>query len=315
MPATRTLVRSRAAGLALVFASSLALTACGGGSSPSAAALLKETLSTHRPIASGQVAATLTLAGASGRQPSSLHLAARFQAAASGRLPDFALSLGLNQTARELAVGAVSMQGRLFLALGGAWFLVSERAAQALARGYAQSGVAPTLSGGPAPAGIGVDAARWLTSPRIAGSVNVAGEDTIEILASVDASRFLADAQRLSQALTAPVGAQLSDPSDPLSLRRISNGPQPRGWTMRVYTGAHDHILRRLAMAVTVLISTPASGNSSGTRELGTLSFTLAVARPNQPQAIAAPGSTRPLSQLGAALERLGLVRGSPPGG
>jgi hypothetical protein len=315
VPATRTPVRSRAAGLALLLASSLALTACGGGSSPSAAALLKETLSTHRPIASGQLAASLTLAGASGRQPSSLHLAARFQAAASGRLPDFALSLGLNQTARELAVGAVSMQGRLFLALGGAWFLVPAGAAQALARGYAESGAAPTLSGGSALARIGVDAARWLTSPRIAGSVKLAGEDTIEILASVDASRFLADAQRLSQALTSPVGAQLSDPSDPLSLRRISNGPEPRGWTMHVYTGAHDHILRRLAMAVTVLISTPTSGNSSRTRELGTLSFTLAVARPNQPQAIAAPGSTRPLSRLGAALERLGLARGSPPGG
>jgi hypothetical protein len=218
--------------------------------------------------------------------------------------------LGLNYPARELAVGAVSMPGRLFLRVGGAWFLVPRGTAQALARGYAQSARAPTVARGSVLATIGLNPARWLTSPRIVGATNLAGEDAVQSLARVDASRFLADARKLSQPLTSLTGAQLSDP---LSLARISTGPHPRGWVMHVYTGAHDHILRRLALGVPVVISTPPAGNSFGRLELGTLTFTLALAQPNQPQTIAAPSNAQPLSQLGPALERLGLARGLAP--
>jgi hypothetical protein len=280
------------------------LAACGGGSSSSAGALLSQTLSTHRPIESGQLELSLALAGASAERLSSVRLTGRFQAAGAGRLPNFALTLALKQPARKLAVSAVSVHRRLFLALGGAWFLVPGGTAQALGRAYAQSGAAPTARRS-ALATIGLNPGRWLTSPTIAGSANVAGEDTVQILARVDASRFLADARRLSQTLTSPIGAQQSDP---LSLARISTGSHPRDWVMHVYTGAHDHILRRLALGVAVVISTP-TGNSAGRLELGTLTFTLAVAQPNQPQTIAAPANTQPLSQLGPALERLGSGR------
>ncbi|MCW3027181.1 MAG: hypothetical protein JWN81_392 [Solirubrobacterales bacterium] len=291
------------------------LAACGGGDpSSTAGTLLNQTLSTHRPVASGKFELFLALAGAPGGPRSSLHLTGRFQAAGAGRLPNFALTLGLNRRGRDFAVGAVSTRAQLFLQLGGAWFPVPPGTAQALASGYAQGGTAPTGSRSSALATIGMDPASWLTSPRLVGSANVAGEDTVQILARVDASRFLADAQKLSGALTPLTGAQLSDP---LSLAHISTGPHPRGWVMQVSTGAHDHILRRLALGVPVVILTPTAGNPlagrGGRLELGTLTFTLAVAHPNQPQLIAAPGNTQPLSALGPAFERLSSGRGPVP--
>jgi hypothetical protein len=293
-------------GLSLLLAASLALSACGGGSSasaPSAAELLKQTLGTHRPISSGELDVSLAVVEAAGRRGSALDLRGRFQGAAPAHRPDFDLTLLLDRAARKLALGAVSTQGRLYLQLAGAWFLAPAGTAAALTRGYEQSAGAPGASAGSPLASIGVDPARWLTSPRVAGHARIGGEDTVHITAAVDAPRFIADARKLSQALISPVGAQLTDP---LSLAHISTGLPTRDWVMHVYTGAHDHILRRLTLATAVVLSAPQTGNSIGRLKVGELTFALAIAKPNRPQTIAAPTRTRPPAQLGPALERLG---------
>jgi hypothetical protein len=290
------------------------LGACGGGSPPSASSLLNETFSSHKPISSGliDVRFALSARAGAGAPPApgsfSLHLAGPFQGAGAGRLPQFALALALQSTGRTLSVGAVSTSRRLYVELGGVAFLAPAAAMQALEQGYAQaSGGASAGARQSTSAMLGIDPAAWLTHVSRSGSANLAGTDTVHLLAGLDMSRFLADAERLLSAggpLAAGQGAGLLTPA-----RAEALSASVRSARVDIYTGARDHLLRRLALSA-ALSTTPAARAALGGFVDGTLTFVLQFAQLGRPQTIAAPANPQPLSQLGPALERLGLTRG-----
>jgi hypothetical protein len=299
--------------LAAALAAGLLL-ACASGSPPSASSLLKETFSSHRPVSSGLLDLTFALSGRAGAgAPAapgsfSLHLAGPFQSAGPGRLPQFAFALALRSTGRMLSVGAVSTAGRLYLELGGLAFLAPAAAIQALEQGYTEaSGSSSTRARQSTSATLGIDPAAWLTHASRSGSVNLGGTDTVHLLAGLDTARFLADAERLSSAggaLAAGQGAGLLTPA-----RAEALAASVRSARVDIYTGARDHLLRRLALSAAVS-TTPAARAALGGLVDGTLTFVLQFAQLGRPQTIAAPANPQPLSQLGRELERLGLARG-----
>jgi hypothetical protein len=313
-PPRRRAARGRWVALASALCLSGCLAACGSGSSPSAGTLLRQTFSSHASISSGQVDLLLALwphpgAGAA-RGPFSLHIAGPFQSAGAGRFPQFALALTRAAGRRSVGAGAVSTGGRLYLELGGRTFLAPAATISALEQGYRQaSSTGTAAAGGQSLAALGLEPRGWLTKPSVAGRANVDGAETIHIVAGLDASRFLADAARLqapAEALTGAGGAGLLTPARAAALSRSL-----RSGRVDLYTGAKDHLLRRLALRAEVLV--PAAERAApGQLPDGMLTFTLRFARLNSPQTIAAPRTLQPLSQLAGALEGVGTAPALP---
>jgi hypothetical protein len=290
------------------------LFACGSGSPPSASSLLKETFSSHQSISSGLLELTLALSGRGGAgAPASpgvfsLHLAGPFQSAGPGRLPQFALTLALQTRGRTLSSGAVSTAGRLYLELGGVAFLAPAAAVQALEQGYAQaSGGLFTRGRRSTSATVGIDPAAWLTHASRSGSAKLGGTDTVHLLAGLDTARFLADAERLSSAGGALAGGKGAGVLTPARAEALS--ASVRSARVDIYTGARDHLLRRLALSAAVSTTAAARAALGGLVD-GTLTFVLQFAQLGRPQTIAAPANPQPLSRLGPELQRLGLARG-----
>jgi len=271
----------------------------------------------RKSISSGRVDLTLALSGRGARgvpaAPGSfsLHLAGPFQSAGAGRFPQFALALALETSGRTVSVGAVSTTGRLYLELGGVAFLAPAAAMQALEQGYAQvSGRSSTRGRQSTFATLGIDPAAWLTHASRSGSANLAGTDTVHLIAGLDTARFLADAERLSSAggaIAAGQGAGL------LTQARVEAlSASVRSARVDIYTGARDHLLRRLALSAAVS-TTPGARAALGGLVDARLTFVLQFAQLGRPQTISAPSKPQPLSQMGPALERLGLARGLAP--
>jgi hypothetical protein len=286
-----------AAALLALAVALLALAGC-GGSAPSASTVLRDTFSSHRPIDSGVVDVSLELTGPEGRRGRhgfTLLLEGPFQAAAPGRVPDFALQITLEAGQRTLTAGAISRAGRLYVQLSGRSFIAPRANARALERGYTPLGIEPLA---------------WLTHASLAGTTRVAGVEVTHVVAGLDAARFLADAEGISAAglaLGEGLGASLLTPA-----RAASLSSSIRGGRVDVYTGSRDHLLRRLRLRAG-LASDAAARAALGDLAGGTLRFGLQFVSLGRPQTITAPARPLPLSQLGPALERLGRPGGSQP--
>lgn len=282
------------------------LSACGRGSRPSAAALVKETFSSHVPIASGRVELALAVTGGAANG-FSLHLEGPFQGAGAGRLPSFALALQLVSGSQSASAGALSTGGRLYLEIGRSWFAAPASAARALEAGYERG------SGSGAPqqglAGLGMEPAVWLTHPRVAGTASIGGERTTHVVAGLDVARFLQDVARLSSAaeLLGPAGAALA----PQRIAALSGSV--RSGRVDIYSGASDHLLRGVAVGARLAPSS-AAGSGPGVSSAGLLAFALRFSALNRPQSIAAPARARPAAELARALARLAPARPPAPG-
>ncbi|HWX52002.1 MAG TPA: hypothetical protein VNY34_01835, partial [Solirubrobacteraceae bacterium] len=189
-------------------------------------------------------------------------------------------------------------------------FLAPATTMSALEQGYRQASSGGTAAaGGKSLASLLLEPQGWLTNPSVAGRADVDGAETIHIVAGLDASRFLADAARLqapAEALTGAARAGLLTPARAAALSR-----SVRSGRVDLYTGAHDHLLRRLALRAEVL-APPAERAALGELPDGTLTFTLRFAQLNSPQTIAPPSTLQPLSQLAGALEGVGSAAAGP---
>jgi hypothetical protein len=285
------------------------LGACGGGGSPSAQSLLDETFKSHKTIDSGRIELSFSLSpvGPGGRF--SVRLSGPFQSLGAGRLPRFALQLGLTTAGNTLQAGVTSTGGRLFVELEGVPFLAPESTVQALQQGYADASRGPSLADGRSTfAALGIAPGEWLTHPALAGSGKAAGVDTVHIVAGLDMARFLADAEKLSRA-GGSLGLPSADQGAGLSRAQISAlANSVRSARVDVYIGKHDHLLRDLSLRAAISTSARARATLAGLSS-ATLSLVLRLGELNHPQRIAPPSNPQPVSRLLAVLERLGLPK------
>jgi hypothetical protein len=315
---SRRAVVARTAAAAAAAALAGGLASCGGGGSPSAQTLLDDTFASRTPAASGHLALSLAASARSGGsrpdEAFALRLTGPFESLGPARLPRFALKLNVTSAgrapgARTLRAGATSTGGRLFVELAGRQFIAPARTVAALQRGYAEAGAGKAGSGAGSPFGaLGLDPRAWLTHPRIAGSARIAGAEATHIVAELNAARFLADAQRLSAA-GAGLGLGSRAPGSPLLSPALVSALSSslRSARVDVYTGASDHLLRRLSLRTAILPA--ATGAATGGPGRGTFRLLLTLTRLNKPQAISAPSGAQPLARALPELQRLGLGR------
>jgi hypothetical protein len=200
----------------------------------------------------------------------------------AGKLPKFALSAKVTSGSQTKTLGATWTGDQGFVALEGKTYAVPAAIVQMATAGYEQA-----LQQGPQ---LGLDASKWIVSPRNAGLATVGGVQTIKITGKADLAQIKASVQKLGQG---PLGTSVPD---------ISGGAAPvKDATVTVYTGAQDQILRRLVVNADVK-GAPAM-------------LDLTLSDVNAPQKITAPAHARPFSELMTQLQRSGLAPGAMGGG
>ena len=304
-----------AVALLCLCAAAVALAACGSGSGESPQALLSDTFSGHTQIESGQVTLSFAASAAgssASTQPLAVRLAGPFEDRGEGHLPRFALSLALTAGGHTLSAGATATGSALYVQLAGTWFAAPPSTLQALESNFAQATrrasskkVRSTFSA------LGIEPARWLSNPARVGTATVGGVETAHLSADIDIPAFLADVGKLSQAGTAlGLGAPVSGaPSiSPSVVGELAKSI--RAAHVDIYTGAADHMLRRLEVSATVAATAQTRSLLGG---LGTAQVRVLIEFSDlgKAQAIAAPPAPQPASQLLPALQQLAGALGS----
>jgi hypothetical protein len=295
------------------------LSAC-GGSSGDPQALLNDTFSSPKQIESGNVNLSVSL-GASGSSTANkslaLHLSGPFEDTGAGRLPRFALQLGVSADGHTLPVGATSTGSSLYLELAGTWFSLPQGTYTAIQQSYAQA--TKRASGAKVRstfASLGIEPGKWLSDPSEVGTATIDGVETIHLTATVNVAGFLTDVSKLSQAgsglgfSSAVPGASLFTPSATSELSK-----SVKAASVNIYTGKSDHLPRRLELDATVASNSQTKAILSGLSS-AEVKVLLEFSDLNQPQTIAAPSKPESSSQMLPALEQLlGTMEGSGESG
>jgi hypothetical protein len=291
------------------------LSAC-GSSSGDPQALLNDTFSSPKQIESGNVNLSLSLestgSGAAGKSLA-VHLSGPFENAGAGKLPRFALQLGLTADGHSLPVGATSTGSSLYVEIAGTWFSLPQSTYTALQQSYAQATKkASSTKARSTFASIGIEPGKWLSNPTEAGTATIDGVETIHLTASVNVAAFLANVSKLSQAgsalgfSSAVPGASLFTPS---AIEELAKSVKVA--TVNVYTGKSDHMLRRLELDATVAANSQTKAILSGVGSAN-VKLRLELSDLNKPQTIAAPSKPESATQLLPALEQLvGTLEGA----
>lgn len=295
------------------------LSAC-GGSSGDPQALLNDTFSSPKQIERGNVNLSLSI-GASGSSAAknslALHLSGPFEDSGTGKLPRFALQLGLSAGGHELPVGATSTGSSLYVEIAGTWFSLPQSTFTALQQSYAQATKrASTSKVHSTFASLGIEPGKWLSDPSEVGTTTIDGEETIHLTASVNVAGFLTDVSKLSQAgsalglNSAVPGASLFTPNAISELAKAVKVAE-----VNVYTGKSDHLLRRLELDATVTANSQTKAILNGLSS-GAVKVLLELSDVNQPQTIVAPSKPESDSQLFPALQQLvGTLEGTGESG
>jgi hypothetical protein len=314
-----TTIRAAVALLAAICAICL-LSAC-GESSGGAQALLNDTFSSPKQIESGNVNLVVSLGamGSSGASGSSgggkslaVHLSGPFENVGNGKLPRFALQLGLSADGHALPVGATSTGSALYVELGGTWFSMPTATYTAIQQGYAQATQrASSAKVRSTFASLGIEPGHWLSDPVEVGTATIAGVQTVHLTATINVAGFLADVSKLSQAGSAlgfgssVPGASLFTPSAISELSKSVTAAH-----VDIYTGKSDHVLRRLELRATVLANAQTRAVLSGLSS-AEVKVVLELSNVNKPQTIAPPSKPESSSQLFPALQQLlGVLQG-----
>lgn len=295
------------------------LSAC-GGSSGNAQALLDDTFSSPKQIESGNVDLSVSLgsAGSSTANKSlAVHLSGPFENAGSGKLPRFALRLGLSADGHALPVGATSTGSALYVELAGTWFSIPQSTYTTIQQSYAQA--TKRSSGAKVRstfASLGIEPGKWLSDPSEVGTATIDGVETIHLTASVNVAGFLTDVSKLSQAGSA-LGLSSAVPGASLftqsAIGELSKAVKAA--SVNIYTGKSDHLLRRLEFDATVTSNSQTKAILSGLSS-AEVKVLLELSDLGRPQTISAPSKPESASQMLPALEQLvGVLEGSGQSG
>jgi hypothetical protein len=284
---------------------SLVLAACGGsdggssdsggsgGSSEDAATLLRQTFTGTHDIRSGKADIDLRV-DVSGdptvRGPITVSMSGPFQSAGDNELPQFDMALDASAQGQGFKAGLTSTSERLFVNFGGTSYEVPAELLNELKASYRRSqqeGSSDSMS----LRSLGLAPMSWLEDPTVEGTETVDGVETDHISSDVNVSALLDDVDKILARVSdqgLPTGQQL--PSRIPDKDRAQIEDAVKSAEIDVWSGAEDHTLRKLTLALSVDIP----------RESTSLDVLLAIELTdlNESQSIKAPATSRPLDEL-----------------
>jgi hypothetical protein len=298
---------SRLLVLAVLSVFALAAGACGGDgiSSKPAADVLKETFGPDKPVKSGKVDVRVVL-DAQGLQnvdgPLKLSLKGPFSSSGENKLPRFDFDVVLDVAGQRLTAGGISTGDKGWLKFAGTNLALGDAAFQRFRASYERDQRKAATSDNPTFRALGVDPARWLASPEKAADATVGGAETVHVTSAVDVPAFLEDVNKLlgradATGAAAAAGASGRVPRKLTDAQRKQIETSIKSARLDVYAGKDDGTLRRLNLQVAFDVPAdvrPAAGGLS----TGRLGFDLVFSELNEKQEIAAPRTSRPLSDL-----------------
>ncbi|MGH2831928.1 MAG: hypothetical protein ACRDK2_04060 [Solirubrobacteraceae bacterium] len=309
-PVRKTTARSLVALSCLLLC--LTVAAC-GGSGPSAQSIIDETFHSHRQIDSGQLSLNFSLQAsglASMSVPVALQLSGPFESIGSRRLPHFDLAAKLTVGGTTLHAGVLSTADRFFLQLEGASFEAPRSSVATLEQDYSQASARAVSQEPSTFSSLGVNPGGWFEHPALAGRTVIAGTPVIHLVAGLDLTRFLSDAGALSGVGGALGLAGANGASALLSPKqRTALASSLSSGHVDLYSGASDHLLRRLTVHATILTSPQTRPLLNGLQRAA-LTLELQLTNLNARQSISLPSKPHPISQLLSVLQELGLAAG-----
>lgn len=294
----------------------LAVGACGDDSSgEDVDAVLEQTFDGKGgEVESGKLDLSVKLdldgAGESLDAPIAIALSGPFENRGAGEVPRFDFSLNLDGGGQQFQAGAVSTGEAAYLRFSDQAYKVDDATYKQFADGYKKAAADDEKQeSGPSLASLGVDPRRWLENPQEEGTEEVGGAETIHITAEVNVPRLLEDVNRLIKSagsLGGVAGRQVPDELTDAERARVAEALK----TVKVdiWTGKDDKVMRRFLLALE--IDVPESERKEAGLSSGKVDLEYAVSDLNKPQTIEEPSNARPVSELNAALQALGLNLG-----
>jgi hypothetical protein len=292
--------------LALVVAALSAgvLSACGSSSSTKPADVLEQTFTSAKTVKSGKLDVGVTLQGKGGKSVV-LDVAGPFQSNGAGHVPSFDLTAAVTLTGQSLSAGLISTGDHLYVSFRGTDYVVPDATFAEFRKGYVdaqrQNGTSGATSGS-ALSALGLHPLTWLVDPKNAGTVNVAGTDTIHITTGLNLGALLRDASTVLGKANAS-GLSAGGQKVPTSITPAQIAKVTKTLTnvhADVFTGKDDKTLRRIVLAGGLHVNTSAGGlTPTGVR------VSIAITDLNEPQTITAPSNAKPISELGKELSAM----------
>lgn len=317
MLSTHRFVQHRARAIVALLAAmlaALAIAACGGddkgggGGGDDAATLLRQTFSDSHEVRSGRVDARLrlTVDDPTIRGPVDISVSGPFQSDGPNELPQFDMTVDIEAQGQTFEVGLVATDDKAFVEISGTAYEVPRDLLAELERGFRRAQKEGS-DDDTSLAALGIDPLKWLKDPSVEGSEDVGGVETKHITAGVDVPALLDDIDKAlaevdRQGLADSTGQDVPDRIPADARKEIEEAVKSARFD--VWTGADDHILRRLR----VVVSVEDDDERDGPRALD-LELTVELTGLNEPQRISAPGNVRPLQELLGQLQ--GLLGGA----
>jgi len=296
--------------LGAVFAMSSTLAACGGGSDSSSSdgssssddpqAVLDQTFSPDSKIDSADIDVGFDFS-AEGSSSSSLtaNLSGPVEGNGSG-VPKFDLSAQLSGEGSGQSInfegGATSTGDAAYISYGGNDYVVDDATFGFLQQAFASSSQQSTQGSGNLSAFKDV-----LTNLKNEGTEDVEGTSSVHISGDIDVDKLI-DAIRPFAAQAGSLGALSGGANIPTPAQLDQVKQFITGATFDVFSGADDHLLRKLEAEVD--INDPSSGDKA------TIKLSVTLAKVNESQDISAPENAKPLSDLTGGSSIGGLLGG-----
>ena len=224
-------------------------------------ALLRTTFVNLDKMKSGTVDVNLRLEpqGAGAQTPVAVRLQGPFASEGTGRLPKFDFDATLQSGTQQVTGGATWTGEKGFASLQGTDYELSDLVMKQFAAGYEQT--LKSRKGGLVLGSLGIDFTHWLRDARNDGAARVGDTDTVKISGTADVARVVEDLAKISdRARTLGIpGASGQLPQQLTPEQRRQAIAAIKSLAVTVFTGARDHILRRLTVAADV--------QDAGTRE------------------------------------------------
>jgi hypothetical protein len=295
----------------------LVLAACGGsdggatgsgGGSGDAETLLRQTFTGTHDIRSGKadIALRVDVSGdPSIRGPITANISGPFQSAGKNEIPQFDMALDVSAQGQGFRAGLSSTSDRLFVNFGGTSYEVPAELLDELKASWRRS-QGEGSSDQMGLRSLGLDPLSWLEDPTVEGTETIGGVETDHISAGVNVSALLDDVDKILARVSEqglPTGQQVPRSIPDSDRQQIEDAVKSA--EIDVWSGAEDHTLRKLTLALDVDVP----------RESASLDIDLSIelTELNEPQSIEAPATTRPLDELLGQLQ--GFFGGALGGG
>ncbi|GAC1440147.1 MAG: hypothetical protein NVSMB51_19050 [Solirubrobacteraceae bacterium] len=298
--------RRRVTSLLVAFCAAMLLAACGGGSSSGggsgsgdASSILAQTFGAHQSLHSGRLSTSIeaNLKGLkSFTAPLSIKLDGPFQGHGPKALPEFGFTLLIAASGQNFSAGLTSTSGKAWLQFAGTNYLIPDSVFSQFRASYLQS-AAKNTSTGSTLSKFGIDPRSWLSNPRKVGNEQVGGTDTQHVTAGLNTTKLLSDFNTLLGKAGSVSGAAAAAPRSISPATQAAFSRSVKSATVDVYSGASDHALRRLKLAVQLDVASADRAQLRGFQG-GMIGFDLTIGELNAPQSIKAPASAKPLSGL-----------------